>query len=188
MARLRIFLSSLPSVSVPDEREPGEKEGDFVGAAAFEVVEGVDAGFADDGHVLSPGGDIGSGKREPGIVGEGCAEPFAAQVIAVAEQSGKGDLAAATAFEGAVARVVLEKHLLDVCKFHSLTIQKKHPTINDLNDLLKEAGVVDVPTWRPIQQLAGLRNQCVHGREPEPTSDQVDELIAGVNRIIHNVF
>ncbi|MGA9601237.1 MAG: hypothetical protein WBS22_13475 [Methylocystis sp.] len=38
---------------------------------------------------------------------------------------------------GAVAGVVLEKHLRQVCEDHGLTISKKNPTINDLNELLK---------------------------------------------------
>ena len=37
------------------QRELGQQEGDFVGPAAFEIVERVDAGFADDGRVLGPG-------------------------------------------------------------------------------------------------------------------------------------
>ena len=40
---------------------------------------------------------------------------------------------------GAMAGVVLEKHLRQVCSNHSVKISKKAPTINDLNDLLKAA-------------------------------------------------
>ena len=52
------------------QRELGQQEGDFVGPAALEIVEGVDAGFADDGRVLGLGGDVGGGEREPGFIGE----------------------------------------------------------------------------------------------------------------------
>ena len=102
--KLVLFGSISPYVAILPEilfqSELGEKEGDFVGPAAFEIVEGVDAGFADDGRVLGPGGDIGSGKCEPGFVGEGRGQPFTCHVVAVAEQPGKGDLAGRTVFQG----------------------------------------------------------------------------------------
>lgn len=89
---------------------------------------------------------------------------------------------------GALAGVVLERHLQRVAENHSIKISKKSPTISDLNDPLKQAGVYDVPTWRKIQLLADLRNLCSHQKDAQPTSDQVDELIAGVNVIVKGVF
>jgi hypothetical protein len=59
---------------------------------------------------------------------------------------------------GVIAGVVLETHLQEVCGNHSATIKKKNPTIGDLNDILKEASVLDVPAWRSIQRLGDLRN------------------------------
>ena len=56
---------SLPShAEVSLQRELGQQKGDFVGPAALEIVEGVDAGFADDGRVLGLGGYVGSGERQ----------------------------------------------------------------------------------------------------------------------------
>ena len=81
------------------QRELGQQEGDFVRPAALEIVEGVDAGFADDGRVLGLGGNVGGGEGQPGFVGERGGEPLAGQVVAVAEQPGKGDLAGDAAFE-----------------------------------------------------------------------------------------
>ena len=52
------------------QRELGQQESDFVGSAALEIVERVDAGFADDGRVLGLGGNVGGGERQPGFVGE----------------------------------------------------------------------------------------------------------------------
>ena len=49
---------------------------------------------------------------------------------------------------GAMAGVVLEKHLRQVCSDHSVKILKKASTISYLNDRLKEADVVDVQKWR----------------------------------------
>jgi hypothetical protein len=89
---------------------------------------------------------------------------------------------------GAVAGVVLERHLLGVCHRHKLPIRKKDPAISDLNDALKSSNIVDIPTWRFIQHLADLRNKCDHSRKAEPTEDEVKQLIEGVRRITKTVF
>jgi hypothetical protein len=89
---------------------------------------------------------------------------------------------------GALAGVVLERHLQRIAENHKIVIRKKSPTISDLNDPLKQEGVYDVPTWRKIQLLADIRNLCSHQKESEPTDEQVDELISGVNSVIKSVF
>lgn len=89
---------------------------------------------------------------------------------------------------GALAGVVLERHLQRVAKNHKISIRKKAPTISDLNDPLKQAGVYDVPMWRKIQLLADIRNLCSHQKTTEPTDEQVEELIGGVNSVIKSVF
>ena len=89
---------------------------------------------------------------------------------------------------GAIGGVVLEKHLGQVATDHSVSIRKKHPTIADLNDPLKEANVYDVPTWRFIQRLADIRNLCDHSKDREPTNDKVREMIDGVEKITKTVF
>ena len=89
---------------------------------------------------------------------------------------------------GALAGVVLERHRQQTAKNHNITIRKKSPTISDLNDPLKQGAVYDVPTWRKIQLLADIRNLCSHQKASEPTDDQVDELISGVNSVIKRVF
>ncbi|MGI9165492.1 MAG: hypothetical protein ACR2G5_03750 [Pyrinomonadaceae bacterium] len=88
---------------------------------------------------------------------------------------------------GAVAGVVLEAHLQRIATNHSLRITKKEPTISDLNDPLKAAGVYDIPTWRKIQHLADLRNLCDHKKTREPTDSEVRDLIA-VAAIVKTVF
>ena len=88
---------------------------------------------------------------------------------------------------GAVAGVVIEKHLAQVCENHSVKITKAKPTINDLNEALKTAGVIEIPTWRFIQHLADIRNLCDHNKTAEPTQEQVDDMIAGVSKISKTV-
>ena len=89
---------------------------------------------------------------------------------------------------GAVAGVVLEKHLSQVTGNHDLRVGKPKPGINDFNEKLKSDDVIDVPTWRNIQRLADLRNLCDHSREREPSRDDVSELIDGVEKITKTLF
>ena len=89
---------------------------------------------------------------------------------------------------GAVAGVVLEKHLGEVCNSHNIPITKKTPCISDFNDALKGAGTVDIPTWRFIQRLGDLRNLCDHNKIKEPTKDEVSELIDGTEKITKTVY
>lgn len=89
---------------------------------------------------------------------------------------------------GAMAGVVLEKHLAQVASNHSLSQKKKNPGINDWSQLLKDNGVIGVPLWRRIQSLADTRNLCSHDKQKEPSKDDVTELIDGVEKIIKTLF
>jgi hypothetical protein len=85
---------------------------------------------------------------------------------------------------GAIGGVVLEKHLRQVCDDHSISVTKKNPGIGDLNDLLKDNSVVDVPQWRHISMLGDIRNLCVHNKQKEPTDAQVTDLIDGTDKVL----
>ena len=89
---------------------------------------------------------------------------------------------------GTVAGVVLERHLGQIASNRGITIPKKDPTIGDLNELLKKAGVYELPTYRKIQFLADIRNVCCHNKGREPTAEEVRELLNGVGGIIKTVF
>jgi hypothetical protein len=88
---------------------------------------------------------------------------------------------------GAVAGVVLERHLAQVCANHAIAIKKK-PCISDLNNAVKESGVADIPTWRFVQHLGDIRNLCDHGTSIDPTTEQVNDLVAGVKKITKTLF
>ncbi len=89
---------------------------------------------------------------------------------------------------GAIAGVVLEKHLAQVCSNHKLKIAKKNPTISNFNDALKDANVVEIPQWRQVQHLGDLRNLCDHGKGKEPTADDAEDLIKGVTKLTKTLF
>ena len=88
---------------------------------------------------------------------------------------------------GALAGVILEAHLQTVSTHHHIKISKKSPTLSDLNDPLKDAGIYDIPTWRKITYLADIRNLCSHRKTADPTIEQVSELIDGVDWAIKNI-
>lgn len=89
---------------------------------------------------------------------------------------------------GAVAGVVLERHLGQVCADRQITLAKKNPTISDFNESLKAGGVIDVPQWRFVQHLADIRNICDHAKTPDPTAEQVLDLLSGVKKVIKTVY
>lgn len=89
---------------------------------------------------------------------------------------------------GAIVGVVLESHLLQVCKNHNIIITKSNPTISDLNDLLKKNNIIETSVWRHLQLLGDLRNKCDHKKDTEPTKENVDDLIDGTDKIIKTIF
>jgi hypothetical protein len=89
---------------------------------------------------------------------------------------------------GAVAGVVLEAHLEKVCQNHSLNIKKANPSISDYNDTLKGNEIYDIPTWRFIQHLGDLRNLCDHKKSKDPNTEDIEDLIKGVQKITKTIF
>ena len=88
---------------------------------------------------------------------------------------------------GSIAGVILEGDLQKVSARHRIKITKNSPTLSDLNDTLKDAGIYDIPTWRKITYLADIRNLCSHPKTADPTKQQVSELIDGVDWAIKNI-
>ena len=89
---------------------------------------------------------------------------------------------------GAVSGVVLERHLMQVCDNHRLSIRKKNPSISDFIECLKSSNVIDTAQWRSIQFLADIRNKCDHSKKDEPTAEEVEKLIQGTAEIIKTLF
>ena len=112
------------------------------------------------------------------------ADLFDSELDAARELNKKGFVRGA----GAIAGVVLEGHLLQVCDGHKVKIRKKNPSINDLAQLLKDADVIDTPAWRGVQRLADLRNLCDHKKKAEPKAGDIDELIEGVAKVCKTLY
>lgn len=88
---------------------------------------------------------------------------------------------------GAIAGVVLEKHLKQVCDDHNAKITKKNPSISDLNEILKATSVIDLPQWRHITFLGDIRNICDHNKQNDPTEQQVTDLIDGTDKALKTI-
>ena len=112
------------------------------------------------------------------------ADLFDSEIEAAEELANKKFLRAA----GAISGVVIERHLSQVCENHHVKITKKYPSVADFNDALKSAGVIDMPQWRSIQLLADIRNLCDHDKKKEPTSEQINDLVAGTKKLIKTLF
>ena len=109
---------------------------------------------------------------------------FDSELDAARELAKKGFLRAA----GALAGVILERHLSQVADNHKVSSSKAHPTISDFNDMLKKANIYEVPEWRQIQRLGDLRNLCDHDKKREPSKEEIDELVAGVDKVTKTLF
>ena len=91
---------------------------------------------------------------------------------------------------GALAGLMLERHLLQVCRSRRLIAVAATPdvTISALAEALRAAQVLDLPQCQFVQHLGELRALCDVGRMPEPTPDQVNDLITGTRRALRLVF
>lgn len=89
---------------------------------------------------------------------------------------------------GALLGVILEDHLKSVSKQRGFTTRKKAPSIADYNEFLKAESVIDTVGWRRIQGLADIRNLCDHAKDREPNLEDLDDLLAGVERVLKSVF
>jgi len=89
---------------------------------------------------------------------------------------------------GAICGVVIEKHLLHICRTHKISIAKKNPSISDLNQALRDKSITTVPQWRFVQHLADIRNICDHAKGREPTKEEIESLVSGSEKVLKTVF
>lgn len=111
------------------------------------------------------------------------ADVFDSELEVAKELNKKGFTRAA----GAMCGVILEGHFAQVLEKREIKT-KKHPTINEYNELLKAEHIINMEVFRFIQYLGDLRNKCDHKKEEEPTKDEINGLVQGVEKIIKTVF
>lgn len=87
---------------------------------------------------------------------------------------------------GALAGVVLEKHLRQVCIARGIAV-KPSATISTYTMALKPG--IDLSVWGFLEYLGKLRNLCSHANNgQEPTKQEVEDLISGTERITSTLF
>ena len=89
---------------------------------------------------------------------------------------------------GALCGVILEKHFARVVASHCIKMKSKAPGILDYNEKLKTEGVIDNRTFLLVQRLGAIRNLCDHNKKQEPTKDDIDDLIRGTDKVLHEVM
>lgn len=89
---------------------------------------------------------------------------------------------------GALCGVILEKHFAGVVASHCIKMKSKVPGISDYNEKLKDEGVIDNKTYLLVQRLGTIRNLCDHNKKQEPKKDDIDDLINGTDKVLHEVM
>lgn len=88
---------------------------------------------------------------------------------------------------GALTAVLLENHLLRVARFHGLKISPAKPTVANLSDLLKKAGVCDESTRRSARLLSDQQEELLNDKKAEPEASEVESLISQLHKIVKAV-
>lgn len=87
---------------------------------------------------------------------------------------------------GAMAGVVLERHLKELCEKQNPPIVVRGDTINPINDALRAAEIYDLTQSRRIQVMGDIRNRCGHAVPNPPTKEEIWELIEGVSKLLRD--
>ena len=111
------------------------------------------------------------------------ADLFDSELGAARELNDKGFARAA----GAIAGVVLEAHLLQICENHNIKITKQRPTINDLAQKLQSKDVIELPEMKKIMVLADTRNKCGHKKEADPDQEEIKDFITDVDKTTRKI-
>ena len=82
---------------------------------------------------------------------------------------------------GALAGVILEKHLKRVCINHSITGMEEK-TLNPIISILYTNSIIDLTVKKNLEYLSDIRNKCDHSTQKEPTEIEVNSLITHTGR------
>jgi hypothetical protein len=88
---------------------------------------------------------------------------------------------------GVLVGVLMEGHLRELCRERRIRVPRSNPSVTDMAERLREAGVIDISQWRRIQHLGDIRNRCTQKHTEEPTATQIDELLGGGEWLVRNV-
>lgn len=87
---------------------------------------------------------------------------------------------------GAMAGVILEQHLKELCAKQTPPLVPRGNTINPLSETLKSAQVYDQTQHRRIQVMGDLRNRCSHSVSNPPSKEEAWELIENIGDFLRS--
>jgi len=84
---------------------------------------------------------------------------------------------------GVLGRAVLEDHLRNFCVIRNCLPSKAKPTLNDFNQSLYKAKILNVTHMKHVESMAAVGNNAAHNK-PELTDQDVERLLGDVRRFI----
>ena len=107
------------------------------------------------------------------------------RMLSAANELAKNGLARSA---GGVCSAIIQQHFETLRAKYELKLAKKAPSLKDYNDLLLKSEVYDFGTGRQIQYLIDLRDLCVKNNNKAPTLSEIEELLAGTEKIIKTIY
>ncbi len=107
------------------------------------------------------------------------------KMLAAANELAKNGLARSA---GGVCSAIMHQHFETLRIKYELKLPKKTPALKDYNELLQKAEVYDFGTGRQIQYLIELRDLCVKNTKKAPSIAEIDDLLAGTEKIIKSIY
>ena len=89
---------------------------------------------------------------------------------------------------GTLAGVVLESHLAEFCRKRKIKSRKRRPTIGDWIKLLQTTDSIDAVMLQRLKGLNEIRILCSHKKSRDPTADDIEDLISGVERVTRQLL
>ncbi|MGN8070135.1 hypothetical protein [Mucilaginibacter sp. 22184] len=107
------------------------------------------------------------------------------KILAAAKELAKSGLARSA---GGICSAIIQQHMETLLVKYGLKLAKKSPGLKDYNEILQKAEVYDFGTGRQIQYLIDLRDLCVKTTKKAPTITDIEELLAGTEKVIKTIY
>jgi hypothetical protein len=106
-------------------------------------------------------------------------------MLASAVEMAKNGLARSA---GGICGAIIQQHLETLRIKYELKLPKKNPSLKDYNELLQKAEVYDFGTGRQIQFLIDLHDLCVKNTKRAPNTTDIEDFLAGTEKIIKTIY
>jgi len=83
-----------------------------------------------------------------------------------------------------MARVALEHSLINICRDHSIYLDKDKTGAQKYVDILYKSQLIDLPTKKELEAKLAVGNQAAHPGSPDPSGTTVEVFIGWVEKWI----